>query len=310
LGSVNLPDPDFTHPAQAASRESGRASCQSPAGSTPLGAHPEDRRHTASTAPLSRCDRLEGCGHLTAGATSRKRGKLAVQIRGKQNREVPRFQSLALKRRGKQDFGFNGIMRGRRMVAMTRARSHTWAVGITPLIQPLLEAVLCVVMSLVHSVVATFGMRRCGGRRDWHTHSGPSALPQTKPDIHLKDPATPTESLSALCRESLLEHPKGFALGPLETLNRDSRDKPENDTGGVEAPAGALEACPLARVPGGGRGPASAQKRARHTHSPLPAHPDERRDPGPTVRLAPPCSFTPAHAGKPFPDSGIRRNER
>ena len=143
---------------------------------------------------------------------------------------------------------------------MTRARSHTWAVGISPLIQPLLEAVLCVVMSLVQGVAATFGMRRWIGQRDWHAQSGTQALPQTKPDIQSQDPTTPTESLSALCRESLLANPRGLANDPLETLNRDSRDRPENDTGEVEAPAGALEACPLARVPGECRDPASAQR--------------------------------------------------
>ena len=126
-------------------------------------------------------------------------------------------------------------MRGRIMVAMTRARSHTWAVGISPFIQPLLEAVLCVVMSLVQGVAATFGMRRWIGQRYWHAQSGTSALPQTKPDIQSQDPTIPTESLSALCRESLLEHPKGLANDPLETLNRDSRAKPENDTCEVEA---------------------------------------------------------------------------
>jgi len=126
-------------------------------------------------------------------------------------------------------------MRGRRMVAMTRARSHTWAVGISPLIQPLLEAVLCVVMSLVHSVRATFGMRFNRRDRDWHKVETHEALPQTKPDIPCQDPTTLTESLSALCRESLLETPKGLANDPLETLNRESRDKPENDTGEVEA---------------------------------------------------------------------------
>jgi len=162
---------------------------------------------------------------------------------------------------------------------MTRARSHTWAVGISPLIQPLLEAVLCVVMSLVQGVAATFGMRRWIGQRDWHAQSGTQALPQTKPDIQSQDPTTPTESRSALCRESLLEHPKGLASDPLETLNRDSRDAlrlPENDTGEVEAPAGALEACPLARAPGECRDPASAQ-RALPTRTSITVIPAEAR---------------------------------
>ena len=155
-------------------------------------------------------------------------------------------------------------MRGLILLRMTRARTHIRAVGISPLIQPLLEAVLCVVVSLVHRVAATFGMRFNHRPRDWHTGKMREALPQTKPDIHLKDLTSPTVSFSGLSRESLLDHPKGLAISPLETINRDSRDKPENDPVDVEA----LEAG-KARVPGDlspearraqgeGRDPASA----------------------------------------------------
>ncbi len=156
-------------------------------------------------------------------------------------------------------------MRGRRMVAMTRARPLASGLGNPPLLQRLLDAVTCAFVCLVQGVAATFGMRSWIGQRDWHTHSGTSALPQTKPDIHIKDPTTFTESLSGLSRESLLANPRGLANDPLETLNRDSRDKPENDPVDVEA----LEAG-KARVPGDlslearraqgeGRDPASAQ---------------------------------------------------
>ena len=47
---------------------------------------------------------------------------------------------------------------------------------------------------LVQGVRATFGMRRCGRGRDWHTHSDALALPQTKPDIHLKEQDTSLEA--------------------------------------------------------------------------------------------------------------------
>jgi len=162
-------------------------------------------------------------------------------------------------------------MCGRRMVAMTRARPTSYGVVTPPPLHRWMHAVLMLVVCLVQGVAATFGMRRWIGQRDWHTQSETTVLPQTKPDIQNQDPATPTESLSALCRESLLETPKGLASDPLETLNRDSRDKPENDTGDVEAPAGALEACPSARVPGECRDPASAQSAlpTRTTPSPL-----------------------------------------
>ncbi len=42
----------------------------------------------------------------------------------------------------------------------------------------------------------------------------------------------------------------------------------------------------------------------------IPAHPDERRDPGQTSRLVPACGFKPAHAVRPFLDPDVRRDER
>jgi len=160
------------------------------------------------------------------------------------------------------------------MVAMTRARTHTHGLGNPPLIQLLLDAVLCAFVSLVQGVAATFGMRFKHRARDWHTGSMREALPQTKPDIHIKDPTTLTESLSALCRESLLANPKGLATSPLETLNRESRDKPENDTVDVET----LEACPSARVPGGGRDPASAHSALTARTTVIPAEARQRAE--------------------------------
>ena len=141
------------------------------------------------------------------------------------------------------------------MLRMTRARSHTWAVGISPLIQLLLEAVLCVVVSLVQGVRATFRMRFKHRARDWHTGSVREALPQTKPDIHIK----------------------------------------EQDT--------SLEARPLARVPGGGRDPASAQSAlpTRTTISiapgatPTACHPGSaQRYPGPIAQSVPASRWVPA----------------
>jgi len=162
-------------------------------------------------------------------------------------------------------------MRGRRMVAMTRARTLASGLGNPPLLQRLLDAVTCAFVCLVHSVRATFGMRFRHQPRDWHTGSVREALPQTKPGIHLKEDTPPAESLSALCRESLLANPKGLALSPLETLNRDSRDRPENDTVDVEA----LEAC-KARVPGEGRDPVSAHSALTTSTTVIPAEAHQR----------------------------------
>ena len=147
-------------------------------------------------------------------------------------------------------------MRGRRMVAMTRARTASYGVVTPPPLDRWIDAVLMLFASLVQGVAATFRMHFRHRARDWHTASVREALPQTKPDTQSQDPTTFTESLSGLSRESLLENPKGLANDPLETINRDSRDKPENDHVDAEA----LEAGPLARVPGAGRDPASAQR--------------------------------------------------
>ena len=97
-----------------------------------------------------------------------------------------------------------------------------------------MHAVLMLVVSLVHGVRATFGMRFNRRDRDWHADEMREALPRTKPGIHLRKDTVPTESLSALCRESLLANPKGLKASPLEALNRVSRHKAENDTIGVE----------------------------------------------------------------------------
>ena len=162
-------------------------------------------------------------------------------------------------------------MRGLIVLRMTRARTASYGVVTPPPLDRWIDAVLMLFASLVQGVVATFGMRRWIGQRDWHAQSGSSALPQTKPDIQSQDPTTPTESCSALCRASLLANPRGLANTPLETLNRDSRDKPENDPVDAEA----LEAG-KARVPGAGRDPAGAQ-RALPTRTPTPVIPAEAR---------------------------------
>ena len=47
---------------------------------------------------------------------------------------------------------------------------------------------------LVQGVAATFGMRFNRRARDWHTGSVPEALPQTKPDIHIKEQDTSLEA--------------------------------------------------------------------------------------------------------------------
>jgi hypothetical protein len=70
---------------------------------------------------------------------------------------------------------------------MTRARPHTSGVGNQPLIQPLLEAVLCALVMIVSNVAAMFGMGFNHRRRDWHTTDAQEVLPQTRPDIQFRE---------------------------------------------------------------------------------------------------------------------------
>ena len=131
---------------------------------------------------------------------------------------------------------------------MTRARTASYGVGIPPPLDRWIDAVLMLFVSLVQGVATTFGMGRWIRARDWHTRSGSSALPQTKPDIHLKEEDSLPESRAALRQTSLLEHARGQADAPSEDHNRESQ----------KLVTELLEAG-KARVPGEGRGPASAQ---------------------------------------------------
>jgi len=84
-------------------------------------------------------------------------------------------------------------MRGRIVLRMTRARTASYGVVTPPPLDRWIDAVLMLFASLVQGVAATFGMRFNCRDRDWHTGSVREALPQTKPDIHLKENIPPTD---------------------------------------------------------------------------------------------------------------------
>ncbi len=132
---------------------------------------------------------------------------------------------------------------------MTRARTASNGVGTPPPLDRWIDAVLMLFVSLVQGVATTFGMRFNRQPRDWHTDATREALPQTKPDIHIKEETPSTESGSGLAQASLVDHPKGQANAPSEDHTRQSRDFRTDP----------LEAC-NARVPGEGRGPVSARR--------------------------------------------------
>jgi hypothetical protein len=158
---------------------------------------------------------------------------------------------------------------------MTRARTASYGVGTPPPLDRWIDAVLMLFVSLVQGVATTFGMGRRIRARDWHARAGSSALPQTKPDIHIKEATPATESRAALCRTSLPDRPKGQATAPSEDHTRKSPNHGTNTQ--------TLEAC-NARVPGEGRGPASAQRallpRTVFAVSPAGARPARARNDG------------------------------
>ena len=157
---------------------------------------------------------------------------------------------------------------------MTQARKASYGVMTPPPLDRWIEAVLMLLVSLAQGVAATFGMRRCGGERDWHTRSDATVLPQTKPGSRLETTTPNHAVILGLVPRIPVGSTRGQANAPLETPNRDSRHKAENDTVGVEALE--QEAGLLARVPREGGDPVSAQ-RALPTSTRTPVLPAEAR---------------------------------
>jgi hypothetical protein len=122
--------------------------------------------------------------------------------------------------------------------------------GNQPLIQPLLEAVLCALVMIVSNVAAMFGMRRQGEPRDWHTQDAEQALPQTKPDTSQRTTLT-HGVIPGLVPGISVGTPQGLANIPRATINRDSRDAlrlPENDSVDVAPDNASLIVIPDARA--------------------------------------------------------------
>ena len=80
-----------------------------------------------------------------------------------------------------------GVICGRTIAPMTRARNHTRGSGNLPIIQLLPEAVLRVFVSLAKGVRTTLQMWWRKGQRDWDTRSETSALPTATSGIHLQE---------------------------------------------------------------------------------------------------------------------------
>ena len=133
---------------------------------------------------------------------------------------------------------------------MTRARTASSGVGNLAAIQPLLAAVLMLCVSLVQGAVTTLKMIFNRRPRDWHTDDAREALPQATSGTSSQGPITTHGVILGLVPRISVGTPRGLTVIPLETHNRDSRHKAENDT----APVAARTSAP---PPNGGGAPSA-----------------------------------------------------
>ena len=153
---------------------------------------------------------------------------------------------------------------------MTRARTASYGVVTPPPLDRWIEAVLMLCVSLVQGAATTLGMIFNRNHRDWHTETAHDDLPQAKHGISSQGTNSNQGVMLGLVPSISVGPTRGFATDPCEAVNRDARHKGEHDI--VDVAPGRMEACPLARVPGGGRGPVlreaqTATSRAPTAHS-------------------------------------------
>ena len=112
---------------------------------------------------------------------------------------------------------------------MTRARNRTQGLGNPPLIQLLLEAVLCVFVSLVQGAATTLGMIFKRTSRDWHTAIAHEDLPQATSGIQFQDNNHTHGVILGLVPRIPVGTPWGLSIDPHEAINQDARHKAERD---------------------------------------------------------------------------------
>ncbi len=118
---------------------------------------------------------------------------------------------------------------------MTRARTASSGVGELTAIQPLLDAVLMLCVSLVQAAATTLKMIFNRRSRDWHTEDAREDLPQATSGTSSQG-TNPTHGvILGLVPRISVGPARGLANDPLETHNRDSRHKAENDSVDVAA---------------------------------------------------------------------------
>jgi hypothetical protein len=153
-----------------------------------------------------------------------------VPVRRKQNRRLVSVQSLPSKIWGMVVIKTCRAKSGRIIAPMTQARTASSGVVTPPPLQRWLHAVLMLFAELVQGVATTLGMIFNRNHRDWHTADAREDLPQAKSDIHLKEANTTHGVILGLVPRISVGTSRGLSTIPLETKNRDSRHKAENDT--------------------------------------------------------------------------------
>jgi hypothetical protein len=142
--------------------------------------------------------------------------------------------------------------RDRIIAPMTRARTASYGVVTPPPLDRWIDAVLMLFVSLVQGAVTTLQMWLKIRPRDWHTQSETSALPRATSGMSSQGPNTTHGVILGLVPRISVGIPRGLAVIPHETHNRDSRHKAENDT----APVAATRS--IAPPPNGGGAPRTA----------------------------------------------------
>jgi hypothetical protein len=112
---------------------------------------------------------------------------------------------------------------------MTRARTASYGVVTPPPLKLLLQAVLMLCVSLVQGVATTLGVIFKRTHRDWHTDRTHEDLPQATYANHLKEHTNTHRVILGLAPGISGGPSRGPAVDPLETHNRDSRHKAQND---------------------------------------------------------------------------------
>ncbi len=121
------------------------------------------------------------------------------------------------------------------MPRMTRARTASNGVVNPPPLDRWIDAVLMLFAELVQGVATTLRMWLRIRRRDWHTQSDTSALPQAKSGIQFQETNHIHGVVLGLASRISVGSARGLNIDPREAINQDSRVKPDNDSATVAA---------------------------------------------------------------------------